>query len=393
MWPNGRPPGPRAQPQSLGGGAAGIALLHIERARTNHGDWATAHTWLTAAVQGDVSAAANANLYFGAPALSYLLHRATAGTPNRYRSARKRLDAATLAVTQNRLAAAHRRLNRAERPAMEEFDLIQGLTGLGAHHLSCHPHTPITHDVLAYLVRLTEPLPKRAGLPGWWMDVAPTGAPHPDYPGGHGNFGLAHGIGATLAVLSLAFLHGVHVPGIPEAIERICAWTDRWRQGEPAASWWPGYISRRQADDHHVHCALRPRPSWCYGAAGTARAQQLAGLALHDLERVRIAENAILATLRDPRQLDNLPETGLCHGTAGLLHAAWRTATTESSSGSAQIAAELPGLTDRLITSLDGNGLTDPELLDGAAGAALALHTVATASAPPPHWDAFLALA
>ncbi|MGX1541144.1 lanthionine synthetase C family protein [Streptomyces adustus] len=390
VWPGGRPDGPRAWPQSLAGGAAGIALLHIERARTGHGDWDTVHTWLTAAVHGDVSAAANANLYFGAPALAYLLHRATAGTAGRYRGVLERLDAATLTLTRNRLTAAHRRINLAERPPMEEFDLIQGLSGLGAHHLSRHPHHEITHDVLAYLVRLTEPLPDPAGLPAWWMDVAPTGAPHADHPGGHGNFGLAHGIGSALAVLSLALLRGVHVPGTTDAIERICAWTDQWRQGENTAPWWPGYISTRQAADRHVHPALRPRPSWCYGISGSARAQQLAGLALNDPQRVQTAEHAILATLRDPRQLDTLPETGLCHGMAGLLHAAWRTAT---ETGNTQITAELPRLTNRLITTLDRGGHTDPELLDGAAGTALALHTVATGHAPPPAWDAFLALA
>jgi hypothetical protein len=46
-----RDPGhPHTRPQSLSGGAVGIALLHIERARTGHGDEATAHAWLTEAI-------------------------------------------------------------------------------------------------------------------------------------------------------------------------------------------------------------------------------------------------------------------------------------------------------------------------------------------------------
>lgn len=388
VWPGGRPDGGRAWPQSLAGGASGIALLHIERARTGRGDWDTAHTWLATAVHGEVSAAANANLYFGAPALAFITHRA-AGASSRYLRVLERLDEATLTVTRTRLAEAHLRIDHAERPPMEEFDLIQGLSGLGAYHLSRHPHHEITRDVLAYLVRLTEPVPDPAGLPPWWMNVAPTGAPSADYPQGHGNFGLSHGIGSALSVLSLALLRDLAVPGMADAVERICAWTDQWRQGDETGPWWPGLISMPQATDGQVHPDLRPRPSWCYGVSGTARAQQLAGLALRDPARVQAAENSILATLRDPLQLDKLREIGLCHGMAGLLHAAWRMAT---ETGNTEITAELPRLADRLITSLDQDD-NDPELLDGAAGAALALHTLGTGSTPAPHWDTFLALA
>ncbi|TQK42318.1 lanthionine synthetase-like protein [Streptomyces sp. SLBN-118] len=388
VWPGGRPDGGRSWPQSLAGGASGIALLHIERARTGRGDWDTAHTWLATAVHGEVSAAANASLYFGAPALAFITHRAATAS-SRYLRVLGHLDEATLTVTRTRLAEAHRRIDRAERPPMEEFDLIQGLSGLGAYHLSRHPHDEITRDVLAYLVRLTEPMPDPAGLPPWWMNVAPTGAPSADYPQGHGNFGLSHGIGSALSVLSLALLRDLAVPGMVDAIERICAWTDHWRQGDETGPWWPGLISMEQASDGHVHRNLRPRSSWCYGVSGTARAQQLAGLALRDPARVQAAENAILATLREPLQLDKLPEIGLCHGTAGLLHAAWRMAT---ETGNTAITAELPRLADRLITALDQDD-HDPELLDGAAGAALALHTLGTGSTPGPHWDTFLTLA
>ncbi|MFJ1735500.1 lanthionine synthetase C family protein [Streptomyces sp. NPDC088254] len=388
VWSGDRPDGARALPQSLADGASGIALLHIERARTGHADWDTAHTWLATAVRGEVSAAANASLYFGAPALAYITHRA-ASASGQYLRVLELLDTATITVTRNRLAEAHERIDRAERPPMEEFDLITGLSGLGAYHLSRHPHHEITRDVLSYLARLTEAVPDPDGLPPWWMNVAPTGSPHIDFPGGHGNFGLAHGIGSALSVLSLSLLRDLGVPGTVDALERICAWTDQWRQGDESAPWWPGYISRQQTTDNHIQPTLRPRPSWCYGVSGTARAQQLAGLALRDPARVQAAENAMLAALRDPLQLNKLPEVGLCHGMAGLLHTAWRMATETRNT---EIASELPTLAHRLIIAIDQR-THDPELLDGVTGAALALHTLATDSAPPPHWDAFLALA
>ncbi|GLZ16062.1 hypothetical protein Acsp04_62970 [Actinomadura sp. NBRC 104425] len=382
------PPGERAWPQSLAGGAAGIALLHIERARSGHGDWNTAHSWLASAAADDLTAAANAGLYLGAPAVAFAVH-AAAGSTRRYRRALTALDDATVMVTRKRLADAHARIDRGERPALKEFDLIRGLAGLGVYHLRRHPEHDITRDVLTYLIRLTEPLPLGGGLPPWWTDVSPNGEPSPDYSGGHGNFGLSHGIGAVLALLSLALLRGLSIPGCHEAIARICAYTDQWRQHDGAGPWWPGFITAEHVRNRSV-AVLRPRPSWCYGIAGTARVQQLAGMALEDTARQHAAETGMLAALRDQAQLELLgDEIGLCHGTAGLLQAAWRVA---ADAHIPEVAAELPRLTARLIAQV-AQPLPDPGLLDGAAGAALALHTLGTGTAPATGWDSFLLLA
>ena len=140
------------------------------------------------------------------------------------------------------------RPGRAARPARVRRH--PGLAWLGAYHLSSHPDHQVTRDVLSYLVRLTEPLPGADGLP-WWASVAPSGEPSPDYPDGHGNLGLSHGIGSVLAVLSLALLRGLTVPRMADAAGRICAWTDQWRRGGNT-SWWPGFITIEQAREHHV---------------------------------------------------------------------------------------------------------------------------------------------
>lgn len=388
--PRAIPPGyeGRARPQSLAGGAVGIALLHIERARTGHGDDSVAHTWLKLAASEPVSVGGNANLYYGAPALGFALH--AAGT-TRYRRALSALDDTTIALTQARLAAAHARIDRGDPLLMREFDLIHGLTGLGVYHLHRHPGHPVTRDVLAYLIRLTHPLPERPGtegLPPWWMPVGLTGEPHPDHPGGHGNLGVAHGISAIIALLSLAVLHDLTTTGLRDALTRLCVWTDQWRQDGGTGPWWPGYLT--VAHTSRLEPAPRPRPSWCYGIAGTSRAQQLAGIALGDAARQVAAERGILAALRDPRQRALLPEIGVCHGTAGLLHASFRMA---GDARDPELAAELPDLAGRLAAQLRNEPMSDPELMDGAAGAALALHAVGTATPPASQWDAVLLLA
>jgi hypothetical protein len=379
----------RRWPQSLAGGAAGIALLHVERARTGHGPWATARSWLEEATSGSITAAGNAGLFFGAPALAFAVHLAATST-GRYQGALAALDHATVSITRARITSAHARMDRGDSPRLLEFDLIRGLAGLGAYHLHAHPRHEVTSGVLTCLIRLTEQLPGPNGGPvPWWTGVSPSGEPSPEFPGGHGNFGMSHGISAILAVFSIAILSDITVPGVEDAVRRICAWTDQWRHGSESAPWWPGVITTAQHEVGHVDPALRPRPSWCYGTAGTARAQQLAGLALRDPDRQRAAEAAILTVLRDPAELSRLTEPGLCHGTAGLLQSAWRMA---ADSAAPEIGRELPRITARLTGQITAGSDRNPELLDGMAGAALALHTVGAGCRPEPGWDAFLGL-
>ncbi|ABW16088.1 Lanthionine synthetase C family protein [Parafrankia sp. EAN1pec] len=292
--------------QSLGDGAAGVALLHLET-----GNWPAAYAALEQAVAGGVSVAESASLYYGAPTLAFIL----TGT-DRPSLARATATAAagTTTLTRRRLDAAHRRIDTHQRPPYAEYDLIRGLTGLGVA-LRRIGDLDLLRDVLTYLVRLTEPID---GLPGWWCAHGPhRGQPA---PGGHGNHGMAHGITGPLALLALAHLDGVHVDGHTEAITQIVRWLDDWQQrtGDGAA-WWPQTVTLTELEDGEPAQAGPLRPSWCYGTPGIARAQQLAAHALDDVARQRNAEEAFTGCVSDPAQVGRLHDRGLCHGTAGLL--------------------------------------------------------------------------
>ncbi|MCY9785200.1 lanthionine synthetase C family protein [Nocardiopsis sp. EMB25] len=382
----------RTRPASVGGGAAGVALAHIEAARAGHGSWDTPRTWLTRALSVPVNGGDTATLWSGAPALG-LVATIAATSPTHLTTARKRLDEATARLTQHRLKQAHTRINRGEGPPLAEFDLIQGLAGLAVYHLHSHPDTEITRQVLAYLVRLSLPLPESPDQPpGWWTEQSPHSRVEPQFPGGHLNMGMAHGIAAPLAVLSLAALRGVTVDGHVEAIERICSVLDTCRHTGPAGVWWPYYLTpERWSSGPSTNASVTgQRPSWCYGTAGLARAQQLAGLALGDDDRRVIAEQAMADCLRDDDQLNTLTELGLCHGWAGLLHCAWRI---NDDAPDTPLTADLDRIAACLLTRLELDNGQDPEFLDGRAGIALALHTYANGVAPGVPWDACLALA
>jgi hypothetical protein len=373
----------RTRPQSLAGGAVGIALLHIERAVSGHGDEATAHNWIRAAASEPISIGRNSDPFHGAPALAFMLH--TARPLGGYRHAYASLNDATTALTQQRLDAAHARIDRREPLTMYEFDLVHGLTGLALYHLHAHPDHPVSHELVTYLARITEPLGDDTAQPPWWLPSGLGGTPDADFPDGHGNIGAAHGVSAVIALLAYAILHGHDTTAPRNALTVLCDWTDHHRQDGPAGTWWPGYVVPGAEPKRH-------RPSWCYGTPGTARAQQLAGLAQRHAIRQQQAEQAMLAALTDTAQRERLPEIGLCHGKAGLLQSACRMATDSTDPHrSAQLTAQLPGLAAELASQLAADAHDNPELMEGTAGAALALHT-ATIGSPATGWDAFLAL-
>ncbi|MFF4383279.1 lanthionine synthetase C family protein [Kitasatospora sp. NPDC001547] len=373
--------------QSLATGAVGITLLHIERAALGHTSWSTVQDWLTGMTGQALIGSDNAALFIGAPALAFALHTAAAGS-ERYAKTLLTLDKAIHQLVHRRLDQAHARINSGEFARAAEYDLLYGLTGFGAYLLRRDPHGDTLHDVLTYLVRLTEPLPG-TDLPGWWVRYDPAGRTSAAFPDGHGNLGLAHGITGPLALLALAKLAGATVEGHTAAILRILDWLDSLRQpglsGEP---WWPQWVT---ADEHRLGVVLQqgpPRPSWCYGTPGQARAQQLAAIALGDPHRKRSAEHVLLRCITDPAQLDLVTDAGLCHGAAGLLHSVHRVAHDATSPD--QFTAHLPALRTLLHARLPAR---EPGFLDGTTGARLALHAADRSGAPATGWDACLLLA
>lgn len=365
--------------QSLAHGPLSTALLHIERARRGAGDWTEARHVLAAT--GPLIDGKNAGLFLGAPAMAFALHLAADGT-DRYAGALHTLDNVVAAHTRARLAAAHDRIDAGNRTAFSEYDLLRGLTGIGALFLRRNPHGPELHGILEYLVRLAEPLTGRDGrtLPGWWVDHAPANDRNAT-PGGHANAGLAHGITGPLALLSLSLRAGVHADGQEQAIRRICRWLDQIRQFDAQGVRWPRWISSRGAAP-----ALPAAPSWCYGTPGLVRAQQLAAIVAEDPDRKRMAERALAYCLTDARQLDMLPDRGLCHGVGGLLRTVQRVA---EDTQPCEYDRQFGPLVQRFMLAAVPE---DEGFLVGRAGAALAFQDAEGAAPPKGQWDACLLL-
>ncbi|MFI5617460.1 lanthionine synthetase C family protein [Streptomyces sp. NPDC051567] len=368
--------------QSLAKGPAGVALWHIEQALTGTGGWEPVKAWLSAATRAEVTAADSACLTYGAPALAFVLHAAGADGQDRYRTARDQLDVATTALAHRRVAAAHARIRGGEPAAFAEYDLLHGLTGIGVHLLHHTPGDDALAAVLSYLVALTRPLAVDGEtLPGWWCAHDPRRL---HAPGGHANFGMAHGITGPFALLAQALRRGAVVDGQREAVATVTAWFDRWQQHDDHGLWWPETITRQEVVAGRPQVTGTGRPSWCYGTPGITRALQLAAIATADIGRQEAAENALAACLSDERQLAHLADAGLCHGTAGLFQTTWRAARDART-------PILGAAARRLADTFAGQrAFEDTAFLEGAAGQALAQATALHDRAPASRWDACL---
>jgi hypothetical protein len=368
--------------QSLTSGTAGHALLAIERALNGTDTWATAQRLIKQATAGPVDAGPHAGLYYGAPAIAFLMHTTALDGGERYPAARQALDRHIRRLAQQRLAAAGERLRQGRAATFAEYDLFYGLVGIGALLLHGADGGDELGDVLRYVVRLAEPR-QHDGLqiPGWWVEHDPD--PLVPTPGGHANLGMAHGAAGLLALLAHAARHGRHVAGQTEAIGWLCGWFDHWRQESALGPWWPQWITRDQLRTGRPAQDGPGRPSWCYGAAGIARALQLAAITAGDLAGKTAAELALAACLTGP-QLDRLTDAGICHGLAGLYQTAYRAA---ADTASPAIARRLPSLAARIASCAPGD---NPGLLTRNTGIALTGETIRTGQPPHTRWDACL---
>ncbi|MEJ8632423.1 lanthionine synthetase C family protein [Streptomyces sp. MS2.AVA.5] len=393
-----------ADRQHLAYGLPGIALLHIERAAAELGPWQRAHAWLAAAARQPFTSGPDSHPFYGAPAFAHVLSCAADHLPRSYGRALTTLDAQMAKDVHRRLDAAHRRIDAGQLAERAEFDVIRGLTGYGAFLLRRNVNSSALQGVLDYCVRLTEPLTDRGDtVPGWWTSEGPSGRPDERLPHGHANTGLAHGIGGVLALLAIAARHGTRVEGHHRAMRTILAWLDCWQEETGTGHAWPYWVTRAELRNGRLAPAAPRRPSWCYGTAGLARAQQLAALALGDTRRQIGAEKAVVAALTDPAQLKVTTDHGLCHGFAGLAHVASRTADDAHPTTVGQLRTAIPPLLSAVYprgnhpiataTTVLRDEEAGPGFLNGAAGIALAITAPATATSPRTAWDACLLIA
>jgi hypothetical protein len=371
----------QARAQSLASGAAGAALLDVERALSGSGTWKAAAAQIRAAMASPITAAGHTGLYYGVPSICFLLHAATSDRGARYRTAAKVADQHTMAVVELRVRAAIRARTEGLPLAFKEYDLLYGLVGLTSLMVRHLPEAAALPDALNYLVGLITPRHVDGlAVPGWWVEhdpdrIMPT-------PGGHANLGMAHGAAGLLAVLAISASRGIEVPGQREAVESMLDFFDQWRQEGPDGPWWPQWLTREDLRSDEPSQTSPGRISWCYGAPGITRAQQLAALALGDDVRQARAEQDFAASLTETN-FRQITDAGICHGAAGIFQTAWRASRDAKTTN---LADRLPDVA-LLLKRQSAEVAAQTGFLTGTAGIELALETLRRDAPPLSGWD------
>ncbi|MBL7726055.1 MAG: hypothetical protein JNM68_00135, partial [Dinghuibacter sp.] len=214
------------------------------------------------------------------------------------------------------------------------------------------------------------------------------------------NFGLAHGMPGLIAFLSKVYTAGISRETIAGKVNSCIDYLLSEQNPEDAPSQFPSYLFTDGNDDD----TRMSRLGWCYGDLGMAFALIHWGKASGRAELLERGTNIALHTLHR-----NTPETAactdapLCHGSAGLVHQYNRL---YLFSGKEEFKQAAHLWAEQTLTHFyaPGKGVggypfmtfdeeknaafpaSNPSLLEGAAGVALALASALHSESPD--WDA-----
>lgn len=277
----------------------------------------------------------------------------------------------------------------------DSFDLISGLVGLGVYLADRLPRPAAKEGlerVVEHLSKLARPL--GPGITWWTPPEQLLANARREYPEGHANLGVAHGVVAAIALLAEAKGRGVAVEQSSALLSTSLAWFRSQKSTDPSQE---SFFSYQYAPEKPWRPA---RAAWCYGDPGISAALLGAAQWTKDnaLEREAI-EIALRAAQRAPERC-GVVDAPLCHGAAGLGHLYNRMF--QATGDERFVRASLVWFDRALQMKREGEGVggyvswrpaeggwfADPSLLAGATGVALAL--VAASSEVEPSWDRLL---
>ncbi len=277
------------------------------------------------------------------------------------------------------------------------YELVNGVTGMGVYALERLPSGKADRMVALTIEQLRTMAIAEGPMLTWFTPPAHLAVSNRGgFPSGHVNLGVAHGVPGVVAFLGAACLAG-HAATARPLLEGVVPWLLAQQLGASSPGVYPNWIApgveRRAA-----------RLAWCYGDAGIASALLLAarGAGRDDWQTaaLAIARRAAARTL----ETSGVQDAMLCHGAAGVAHLFNRMFQATGEAWLAEAARRWfaqvfqmrrPGAGIAGYHSLTGDEeagpsgwQTDPGLLTGTAGLALAL--LAAATEIEPEWDRLL---
>jgi lantibiotic modifying enzyme len=372
---------------SLGGGAAGLALLfaYLAEVRAIAEDEAAARHWLGQALRAVSEVEVPASLYGGLTGVAWVAAHLGERFP----------ELATLAIQDEIDEVLLEHLSRSPWP--DTYDLISGLVGFGVYALERGPQAATAVACLERVIdRLAETAERRPEGIAWesrseWLppDV------REERPPRYYDLGLAHGIPGVIALLGSACAAGVATDKARPLLDGAARWL-MVRRAMVGTDGFPYHVAPGSPSEP-------ARLAWCYGDPGVAAALLLAARCVGEPSWERAALAVARRAAERPPDEAGVVDASLCHGAAGLGHLFNRMyqATGEPRLRKAaqfwfQRTLEMRH-PDRGIAGFAAWGggrkdspdwTDDPGLLTGAAGIALAL--LAAVTPIEPAWDRVL---
>jgi lantibiotic modifying enzyme len=376
---------PAGEP-SLADGYAGWAILCAALAQSDHGNrhLRIAQACIERAVAETQKNPSAAGLYGGLTGLGWAIAHLCHSLPDLDRGEiLDEIDEVLLGYLE-------------ETPWTGEYDLISGLVGLAVYALERLPspaRTAIVERVIDHLEQTAEHRPE--GLTWWTNPKWLMAETREQWPGGYYNLGLAHGVPGVIALLGRVCAAGFAVDRARPLLDGAVRWLLARQNRDGFANWF--------APDHPDRPA---RLAWCYGDPGVAAALLCAARAVNEPAWEQEARAIALRATERPADQSGVKDAGLCHGASGLGHIFNRM---YQATGDARLATAARAWFERtLAMRRPGRGIggfetwmprdngssewvTDPGLLTGAAGIALALSAATTPVEPA--WDAMMLVA
>jgi hypothetical protein len=383
-------------PYSVAQGWAGTAVMCAQLAACfpDEGWDRVGHEYLALAAEGTEGCAhPPTGLWTGLSGLAFAAWSLSKGGL-RYRKLLAGIDGVLLP----QIPALARHLAQQNGVPVSLYDLISGLTGVGAYLLARRNHPDSATVLQAVLQSLVALIRQRADPPAWHSPASMLDESMlQQFPGGNLNCGMAHGIPGPLALLALARCTGLVLRDLDGAIDCAASWLARHYLEDAWGVNWPTAVPLRESQATLAYT----RSAWCYGGPGVARALWLAGQALNQAHYCDLAVRAMKAVYRRPPPERRIDSPTFCHGVAGLLQITLRFAhdtglphfreTARTLSTQLLALYEPESLLGYRSVEKEGKRIDQPGLLDGAPGVVLVL--LAAATDVEPMWDRLFLLA
>jgi len=205
------------------------------------------------------------------------------------------------------------------------FELIYGLSGALRHMLEFNNDIQVCLTTNGMVEALTRRSKERNWhgykIPGWHYYPSKVESIFMEKVAENGliNYGVSHGMGGPMMVLSMAHFKNMHVNGLEEAIDGLFKEYRKASYYSNGIIYWPGRIRLEQYIGQEDTSKYPNQMGWCYGSIGILRIMYMTSIYTKNKE----IESFSLSELEKVARLDIksylLSSPNVCHGFAGTV--------------------------------------------------------------------------